>query len=100
NQLNNSLGISKKLNSPTFSGEIYLAIGDVFWKLNRWDDAEANYRESMGVLSKELLARPKNDLARFHFAQVKYAIGRVYLENQRYKESEKILKESFRTLEE
>ena len=97
--LNESLKIAESLHDTALTAEIFIAIGDIFWKKEQWLIAEDTYKRSIKILSPDDSLPPKNELSLFHLSQAKYAIGRVCIANQRFDEAERLLSDSFNTLE-
>ena len=78
--------------------ETNIAIGDVHWKQQKWEAAIGHYRETLSIITPEVLSGPASEESQFHQAQAKYAIGRLAILNCEYDEAKQNLNESYRLL--
>jgi tetratricopeptide (TPR) repeat protein len=96
--LHESQSIAKLEKDQVLESEINIAIGDVFWKQGNLEEAEKYYRITIQLALPILKIDPNNPKALFNVSQAKYAIGRGYLDREKYEDAEKLLSDSFRDL--
>lgn len=97
--LNQSFETWLSLGDKTLAGETLVARGDVYRKLHNWTEAELSFTQSAEILNSELLVNSNDERTQIHLAQAKYALGRIYIEREKYEEAEKLLSDAFQSLE-
>lgn len=74
--------------------EICIAMGDVHWNMEQWDQAEEYFSRSIRLSGEVLSREPKKQSAKIQRAQAQCALARVYLERDDLKSATKLLDDS------